>query len=215
MITIAPSILARDADTFIQRVQALRDHVSLAQLDVINNTLIPGETFSDPALIKSLKTSLKFEIHLMVDLAGYDLAQWNHSWTESIIVHCESARHPEALQTIRSWNKKAFLAINPDTPIDKLDAAFSLYDGVLFMTVIPGDMGKAFRPDALDRVKQFHAKYPQCTIEIDGGVNATNLQQLLTAGASRFAVGSFIDSDHVVERYNELLAVASSAGMNA
>ena len=204
MITIAPAILARDAGSFIQRIQSLREHVSIVQLDVINNTLVSGEAVADPALIKSLKTALTFEVHLMVDVKSYDLTQWNHSWVQSIIVHCESEAYRDALATIRSWGKLAFLAINPSTQVEILEGALDACDGVVFMTVQPGAMGNEFHHEVVERIARFHEAHPSCVIEVDGGVNSANIKHLVNAGATRFAVGSFIDSAHVEDRLAQL-----------
>jgi ribulose-phosphate 3-epimerase len=208
MITIAPAILARDPDAFIERVRALNSQAILVQLDVLNNSLVVGETVADPALIHSLKTSLKFEIHLMVDLTTYDIAQWNRSWVESIIVHCESKGHQEALGMIHSWGKRAFLGINPDTSIELLEKPLGACDGVMFMTVAPGAMGNEFRHDVVERIAKFHQTHPEVTIEVDGGVTPTSIKQLMNAGATRFAVGSFVDSAHVADRLAELTFAA-------
>ncbi len=204
MISIAPSVLARDNKSFTDRIHALAPHIQLAQLDVIDNSLIAGESIADPRLIESLNTTLNFEVHLMVDLQKYAIAQWNRPWVESIIVHCESSGTHDALALILSWGKKAFAAINPDTPVEFLSKVVGKCSGVMFMTVEPGANGSPFRHDVVEHIALFHGAHPEVQIEVDGGVTPTSIKQLMNAGASRFAVGSFIDNDHVAERLQQL-----------
>lgn len=216
MITIAPAILARDVETFTKRLQALqKGNVSVVQLDVIDNSLIAGQSIADIHLIESLRGSIRFEIHLMVDLMKYDLTQWNKPWVDRIIVHVESEGHELALPLIRSWKIPAILACNPETHYSKLEPFLDRCDGVMFMTVEPGAMGNAFRHDVIERMAMFHHLHPETIIEVDGGVTPVTMAQLFNSGATRFAVGSFVDTAHVADRYLQLRSIASALELSA
>lgn len=207
---IVPALLARDIGAFTLRLKALAKHVSMVQLDVVDNSMIAGTTIADPALIESFQLPVHFEVHLMVDLSKYDLMQWRRPWVERIIVHIESEGCDLALPLIRSWGIEAVLASNPTTHHSKFESLLHLCDGVMFMTVEPGNMGNAFRHDVIEGMAAFHRSHPDIPIEVDGGVTPTTIKQLINAGATRCAVGSFIDSEHVGERIQELKDAAGA-----
>jgi len=60
------------------------------------------------------------------------------------------------------------------------------------MTVKEGKSGQVFQASALEKVKKLRAKFPECRIIVDGGVNAENIASVRDAGADVIVVGSFI-----------------------
>jgi len=84
------------------------------------------------------------------------------------------------------------VAINPSTPMEKLDACLAYVDLVLVMSVEAGFGGQAFNPIALDRLKGLRQRYPKLILEIDGGINLETIGLAREAGCDLFVVGSAI-----------------------
>jgi len=81
---------------------------------------------------------------------------------------------------IKSKNKKAGLAINPDTKISEIIPYLDIIDLVLVMSVHPGESGQNFIPYSIEKVNQLLKlkKEHDFIIEIDGGINLKNAKKL-------------------------------------
>ena len=208
MISVVPTILVSTTAELEKRVAAIAPHFLKAQLDVLNNTSVTGETFADPAALAKIRGVIEFEIDLMVDTATYDLEQWNLPWVYAIIVHVESTL--EVLKTVKliqSWGKQAILAYNPETKNETIEPFIKSVDGIMAMDITPGKSGNPFRPEVLDKLKKLHAKYPKLLISVDGGVTNETLRPLLDVGATHFAVGSYLANNLVEEHLLDLLGI--------
>ena len=64
------------------------------------------------------------------------------------------------------------------------------------MSVNPGFGGQTFIPTMLDKVARarvlIDSRNPQCRLEVDGGIKASNIGRVVAAGADTFVVGSSI-----------------------
>ena len=94
------------------------------------------------------------------------------------------------------WGAQAGAVINPATPVESLHEILQFVDYVLIMSVNPGFGGQKFIPTALDKVRRVRRIIDQrglpVRIEIDGGIDLGNIQQVLEAGAEIIVAGSAI-----------------------
>ncbi|OGY90305.1 MAG: hypothetical protein A3B30_01955 [Candidatus Komeilibacteria bacterium RIFCSPLOWO2_01_FULL_52_15] len=207
MTYVVPTILVKNEHEFRRRVAAIGTYFNRAQIDVLDNTFVPAESFRDVRAIEYIRGDLQYEIDLMTRIDGYDLAQWNKPWVDKIIIHVEATAQADAvLKQIRAWGKRAFLSVNPDTSFTAMERYLPNADGVLFMTVKPGRSGNLFQPQVLDAIQAFRKKHPTVEIEVDGGVTLETMQSLLSVGVNGFAVGSFLDNEKMEEHALELVA---------
>ena len=111
--------------------------------------------------------------------------------------------HPEAtndlvssIKKIKSFNKKAGVSLNPETPVEKVLPVLKLIDLVLVMSVNPGFGGQKFIKDTLDKVKILRKKIDtlklKTQIEIDGGINFENAIMAKEAGVDILVSGTTI-----------------------
>jgi len=208
MTYVAPTILVPTEAVLKERIAAIRQVYVRAQIDVLNDTFVKASSFADAQVIDGVIHSVTCEVDLMVDMSNYDLAQWNKSWVDKIAFHIEAITDPRPIiELIKSWGKKVFLSLNPDTSIGALEPYIKTIDGVLFMTVHPGRSGNPFQPQVLDAIKEFHDRHREVEIEVDGGVNVDTLPSLLSVGVSGFAVGSYLDNNHIEDRSQKLLSI--------
>ncbi len=100
------------------------------------------------------------------------------------------------LGAIREAGGQAGVAINPATPLVMLEEALPYADFILIMSVNPGFGGQAFIPTSIDKVRRLRCMIDgrglTTRIEIDGGIDANNILEVVEAGADILVAGSAI-----------------------
>ena len=108
---------------------------------------------------------------------------------------------------IKEAGCKVGVALNPATPVSVLECILGQVDMVLIMTVNPGFGGQKFIPYTLEKVKQVRAmcdaKGLNTDIQVDGGVSAANVREVLEAGANVFVAGSAVFGSEPAARVKE------------
>ena len=92
----------------------------------------------------------------------------------------------------------AGVALNPHTSVELLVDILSVADMVLIMSVNPGFGGQKFIDQTynkIERLVNLKAKYrPDLLIQVDGGVDLSNKQSLIDAGANVLVAGNAVFS---------------------
>lgn len=196
MAEIIPVILAKDRNDFIERFSALEPLALWIQIDIVDGKFAPNITFDEPEIVAGLKTSVKFEIDLMVENPKEEIEKWLATKRNigRIYFHWEAAQDNagELIAQIKNAGVEAGLSINPETSTEVLMPFIKELDAVLFLGVSPGFGGQKLREDVIKKIESFYFQYSNVPIEVDGGVNLENAKALVSAGASRLASGSFI-----------------------
>ena len=114
-----------------------------------------------------------------------------------ITIHMEAVKDINAvLKKIKNLNIKAGLAINPDTPIKLLEPYINEIDMVCLMGVFPGFSGQKFINKTNSRLRDLknliESKKSKVLIQIDGGVDLSNVKELSRLGADILVSGSCI-----------------------
>ncbi len=192
--SIVPSIIAGTQEEIDQRINKVKSHVKSFQLDVMDGKFVPTRSLDFKFTLP--KNDCTVEAHLMVQ---NPLSWLSKRWdiVDTIIVHVEALDDPEIIQLIKlikNKGKKAGIAINPTTPIEKIKPYLDKISQVLVMTVNPGYYGAEFLPKTLDKVRELRKRVPDMDIEVDGGMNPENIKDAADAGANLFVVGSFIQA---------------------
>ena len=114
-----------------------------------------------------------------------------------ITVHYEADKHIDrTINYIKSKGIKAAVALNPGTPVSVLKNLIPSLDMVLIMSVNPGFGGQKFIPYCLDKIKEVkeisNKVNPSLLIEVDGGIDKTNVKDVIEAGANVIVAGSAV-----------------------
>ncbi len=164
--------------------------------DVIDGKFVPRKSF-DHELVKKIKTNMKKTVHLMVKQPEKVVDKYIKAGADEIIFHIEATRSSKKL--VEHLKKKEVgigLALNPETPLKKIEPYLKNVDLVLVMTVHPGKGGQKMLKAPLKKVKSIRKKFPMLDIAVDGGVNADNAHEVIEAGANILIAGSYVfDSD--------------------
>jgi len=212
---LAPSILSADFSKLGEHVQLISDAgAGLIHIDVMDGHFVPNISFG-AAVMKSLdqwETS-PYDVHLMIENPDQYIKDFVTEKTEFIVVHQEACRHlHRTIQNIKSHGIKAGVSINPATPVSSLECILSEVDLVLVMSVNPGFGGQKYIPYVTDKVRQLRKMIDErglnVDIELDGGVTADNVAELMEAGANVFVAGSAVfagDLTANVKKFMEIL----------
>ena len=198
-IEIAPSILSADFSCLGDQIRAVeRGGAGVLHVDVMDGHFVPNITVGLP-VVKSLAkfTQLPIDAHLMITDPGTYAVQFVKAGAQMVSVHVEADAHlHRTLMSIKAAGAQAGVVLNPATPVGAVEEALQFVDYVLVMSVNPGFGGQQFIPQALDKVKRLRQMIVErqlnVRIEIDGGVDRSNIETVVAAGAEIIVAGSAI-----------------------
>ena len=211
MLKLAPSILSADFGHLAEDVKKIEEGgADYIHVDVMDGHFVPNISFGAPVM-KCLngKTSLPYDVHLMIENPDRYIDDFVTPQTEYITVHQEACVHlHRTVQNIKSKGVKAGVSINPATPVSTLECILPDVDMVLIMSVNPGFGGQKFIPGALGKVRDLaevkRTKGLDFVIEIDGGITLDNIGEVMEAGVEMAVAGSAVfKAEDVVERVRE------------
>ena len=193
MIEIIPSINVDSFEELEKRVRQVEPYVKWAHIDVSDGVFTKHVSWHDPKELVGFKTTLKLEIHLMIDQPEKEIDAWCTKEVDRIIFHQEATRaHEVVIQKIRNAKKEVGVAIRPDTPWIKLFPFFERVDMLQLLAVHPGPSGQVFQEDILHKLEHIRRLHKKCIIEIDGGIHQDIARRCAGYGANRLVVGNAI-----------------------
>jgi len=196
---VAPSILSADFGKLNEEIKAICEAgCDLIHVDVMDGHFVPNLTIG-PVVVESVaKVATKpLDIHLMVQNNTFFVDLFANLKPEYITFHIEEEKHPHRLiQKIKSYGIKAGIVLNPSTNPLVIEYLLEDLDMVLLMSVNPGFGGQKFIPNVIKKAKQLKKMInninPHCLIEVDGGVNDKNINELKEAGVDVVVAGSYV-----------------------
>jgi ribulose-phosphate 3-epimerase len=199
MTTIAPSILSADFARLGEEIRAIEEGgAGILHVDVMDGRFVPNITIGLP-VVKSLRkaTKLPIDCHLMIVEPANYAEKFVEAGADMVSVHVEADPHlHRTLAAIRAAGAQAGVVINPATPLVALEEALPYADYVLLMSVNPGFGGQKFIQTSLDKTRRLRQMIRerglQTRIEIDGGVDETNIKEVAEAGAEIVVAGSAV-----------------------
>ena len=201
MFEIAPSILSADFTRLADEIAAVkRGGAKILHVDVMDGHFVPNITIGLP-VVKSIRkaTDMTIDTHLMIDEPGRYAVEFVKAGADMVSVHVEADAHLQrTLTAIKDAGAKAGVAINPATPIESLTEALPFADFVLLMSVNPGFGGQKFIPTMIDKLRRLRdliaLRGTSTLIEIDGGIDADNINEIAAAGVNIAVAGSAVFS---------------------
>ena len=196
---LAPSILdANFLDLKTELDVVFRGNNNIIHLDVMDSHYVPNLTFG-PFLCSQIKNYLPniIDVHLMVKPVDSLIEKFAKAGANMISFHPEASLHVHrSIELVKSFGCEVGLALNPSTSLSMIEEVISILDFVLIMSVNPGFGSQKFIENSLKKIEKlnsiiFKNSY-DCQIEVDGGINDSNIDSVKKAGANIFVVGSAI-----------------------
>ncbi len=199
MFEIAPSILSADFSRLAEEILLVKNGgATVLHVDVMDGRFVPNITIGLP-VVKSLRkaTDMTIDCHLMIVEPSRYAEQFVKAGANMVSVHVEADNHLQrTLTAIRDAGGKAGVAINPGTPLVMLEEVLPYANFILLMSVNPGFGGQKFIPTSLDKIRRLKMMIDvrglDVRIEVDGGVDATNIHEVTAAGAEIIVAGSAV-----------------------
>lgn len=196
---IAPSLLSADFSRLGEALLVCEAGGAEAiHFDVMDGRFVPNLTVG-PVVLAALRkrTSLPFDVHLMVMEPLRSLEQYLAAGASRVAVHVEAEPHLHRFaQIVRAQGASPGVAVNPGTSLAVLDEVLSFVDYVLLMTVNPGWGGQKLIQESLGRVQRLAGLVASLghdvEIAVDGGVTVENAAALGAAGASYLVAGAAV-----------------------
>ena len=223
---VVPAINCLDFECAEAKLSIAKNQLSdvlWVHIDVVDGKFAPNITWGNPVELLTLKSyilNLNIEVHLMVVnpekvidawlKIGMAKARWARPYrVKRIIVHLEVMKNAEEIVSkCKAAGVEAMLAINPDTPSDKLTPYFGQFKSFQILGVKPGLAGQGFQMSVLDKIKFLRERVSDATLEVDGGITPQIARTAKEAGANIIVSASYIfDSADPRKAYEELAEI--------
>jgi len=199
MPILAPSILSADMSNLRQQIRLVEmGGADWIHCDIMDGHFVPNITFG-PVLVEAAKrvTNLPLDVHLMIENPEKYLEAFVKAGASIISVHLEGVVHlNRTVNRIKELGAKAGVVINPATPVSLLKDIAQDVNLVLIMSVNPGFGGQTFILNSLKKItealklrEELNANF---IIEVDGGIDLINVDNILAAGCDAFVIGNSI-----------------------
>lgn len=195
---IAPSILGGDHSALADSVaQIAAAGLKWVHLDIMDGHFVPNLSFGS-GVVKALRgkfPNLFFDTHLMLDNPNSYIDAFAKAGSDLISVHVEPD-YPVAatLSEIHLLGKQNGIVLNPKTPVGEIVEFLPQVDLVLVMSVQPGFGGQSFNPVALEKIEFLKKTREEMKlsfrIEVDGGITAANVGDVISRGADTIVAGT-------------------------
>jgi ribulose-phosphate 3-epimerase len=215
VIKIAPSILASDFSKLGAEIKKVEEAgADLIHIDVMDGHFVPNITIGPP-VVKCLRTvtKLPFDVHLMISEPDKYIDDFANAGADIISVHAECCWHlNRTIQSIKQKGIQAAVALNPATSLSTIEWILDDVDMVLLMTVNPGFGGQSYIDSVTEKVRQLRNMITSRTldidIEVDGGIDLSNIYRVTEAGANVIVAGSTVykakDTKKIIKELKEL-----------
>ncbi len=199
-VRIAPSILSADFAALGTAIAAAEQGgADLIHVDVMDGHFVPNITIGPP-VVKSIKrvARVPLDVHLMITDPDKYAEAFAEAGADMLSVHVEVLPHlHRSVMFIKSLGVKAGVVLNPSTPAAALEEIAGDVDFILVMSVNPGFGGQKFIPKSLQKVAAIRAMLDRAgnvnaPIEIDGGIDLSNIARAVDAGVEIVVAGSAI-----------------------
>lgn len=212
---VIPAINETDFKEVKKKIKAAEDFgASWIHLDVADGKFTKNTLWNNPADLKEIRPKTydlrtKLEVHLMVQNPDEILDEWLDAKVNRVIVHLESVQDFDVIKMkCVAFGVELFLAIKPDTPVERLFNYEGDANEFLILTVNPGLAGQKFKEEQLEKIKALRAKFPDAKIEVDGGANLETAANMKAAGADILVSASHIwESENHKKAYLDLLNI--------
>lgn len=190
MQKVIPAILSVDPADLRAKLELLKGHTNWIHLDIMDGKFVPNTSVSLFELGEAYQF-FNIEIHLMVSDPREYFKDCDEVGAKRVIFHYEAASNiQEVLEKAKHHQFHIGIALNPETPAERITPHIQDIDSILLLSVNPGFQGQEFIPDVLKKIPEIRRLKQDILIGLDGGINAENIKGVFEAGVDYAGVGS-------------------------
>ena len=216
---LSPSILSADFKHLERDILETQEAgAQYLHVDVMDGKFVPSISFGMP-VIKSIRSvsDIIFDVHLMIEEPIRYIKEFVESGADIITIHLEACEDVQAtIDKIHSFKIKAGLSIKPKTPLESLLPYLDQVDMILMMSVEPGFGGQKYIEESTERIKKVRAMLEErklsTDLEVDGGINVDNVDNVLKAGVNVVVAGSAIFGGNITEKTKQFMEKLEAYG---
>ena len=196
---IAPSILSADFARLSDEIGDIEEGgAEWVHVDVMDGHFVPNITIG-PLIVDAARrsTNLPLDVHLMIKNPDHYLEAFVKAGADIVTVHQEACTHlHRTIQKIHELGAKAGVALNPGTSLEAIRDVLPYLDLLLVMSVNPGFGGQSYIEASTAKLGRARAMLDEvgsdAELEVDGGVGVSNVEEIVSAGASVVVAGSAV-----------------------
>ena len=208
---ISASMMCSDLIDLKETLKVFEDEgVEHLHIDMMDGTFVPNFGLGVD-YIRGLRklTKIPLDLHLMIKDPEYKFQWIGIKETDIVSIHYESTFQVQrALDYLKPYGCKRFLAINPATPVSSLEEVLDYIDGINLLMVNPGFAGQHIVPSTIRKAQKVvdflkKERREDIVIEVDGNITLEYAATLRTIGASIFVGGTSAIFKGDVKKYKE------------
>ncbi len=196
---IAPSVLSCNFLKLGEEIKAVESAgADLIHVDVMDGHFVPNITIG-PLFVEAMKkvATKPLDVHLMIEAPDRYVEEFIAKGADIVTVHAEADRHIfRTLEVIRLSGKKAGISLNPATPLVFLENVMDIVDLILIMSVNPGFGGQTYISSMGEKIRKTRKMIDESgrriDLQVDGGIKASNVREIVNAGANVVVMGTEI-----------------------
>jgi ribulose-phosphate 3-epimerase len=208
-LKLAPSILTADFGKLADEIRAAEEGgADYIHLDVMDGRFVPNISFG-PMIVKAVRaaTHLPLDVHLMIEDPDRYLIDFAEAGANILTVQVEACLHlHRTVQRITELGCRAGVALNPATSVEAVREILPFVDMILVMSVNPGFGGQRFIETSTSKLRRMrHLQEelnPLCELEVDGGIDTHNIDDVVRSGANVIVTGSAVFNGHAAPKEN-------------
>ena len=210
MFTVSPSIYSADLMDLRNVLKKSKDFEHL-HLDIDDGHFVRGISFGMDMVEQICQcTDVELDAHLEVNNPMDYVEALCLSKVAMISAHIETLNYPSLFfSTVHKYNKKASIALNLKTPLTYIKPYLDQIDHLLLVSVETDVEGLPFRKSVLEKITEARQMLgDRIPIWVDGGINDSNLEEIVRAGADGVVIGRAVfKADDFKKAYDHFLSI--------